>query len=85
MAPDMIRPVQPSAQPAPQQREPLELRYARQTRNAAVFIAWVVGIGVFFGFIGGIYGAVQIAKIGSAFGTSTSTTCDISNPDWPNC
>jgi hypothetical protein len=45
---------QPRAQKHLTPGEPLELRYARQTRNATVFIACVVAIGVAFAVIAGL-------------------------------
>jgi hypothetical protein len=48
------------------------LRYQRQTRNATVTIAWVVCILTALSIIGGIVGAVQLAKISN----SVVTTCD---------
>lgn len=41
-------------------------RYARQTRTAAVFIAWVLAIGMAVGVIVGIVVAVQLAKVGAS-------------------
>jgi hypothetical protein len=67
-------------QPATQKHltpgEPLELRYARQTRNATVFIAWVVAIGVAFSIIAGLVIGTSIAHSVSSSGTGG---VDISN------
>jgi hypothetical protein len=62
--------------------EPLELKYARHTRNATVFIAIIVGIGVVISVIIG----VQISKVSNDLnGTGAGTSCAVTNPNWPNC
>ena len=39
------------------------VEYARQTRSAMVFIAWIIGIGVAISLILGIIVGVQTAKV----------------------
>jgi hypothetical protein len=61
------------AQPAPPlpREEAMEL-YARQTRNAALFIAWVVGLIFVITLVIGIIAGVELAHIAHA---STGTDC----------
>ncbi len=73
------RPVQPTPQ-----GESLELRYARQTRNATVFIAWIVGVGVVISLIAGFIVGAQISHATTSI-DDTSTSCDFSSPSWPDC
>jgi hypothetical protein len=47
-------------------QEDLALTYARQTRNAAVFIAWVVGIVMMLSLIGVIVTAVELSHLTNA-------------------
>lgn len=64
----------PSTAPAPQrtvvagraQPEDLALRYARETRNAAVFIAWAVGIVMVLSLISVIVTAVELSHVVNA-------------------
>jgi hypothetical protein len=52
------------------------LEYARQTRNATVFIAWIVGIGVVATLIMGIIVGVQTAKVANELNSSNGTSSD---------
>jgi hypothetical protein len=49
--------------PVARAEETDEHKYARQTRTATVFIAWVVGILTLFSVIAGIYIAVTIGHV----------------------
>lgn len=79
---DMVSPVPP---PSPtvgvlvRSSETDEHKYARQSRNANVFVAWVVGIFTVASLIVGIWVGVSIGKAVNSFdnlgGTSTSSTC----------
>jgi hypothetical protein len=64
---------------SPEARSETEsLRYQRQTRNATVFIAWVVGVLVALSIIFGIIAGVQLAKINTNLtggGSGGSTSC----------
>lgn len=76
--------------PVPGHRAPddLALRYARQTRTATVFIAWVVAAGLILSVVLGIIGGVMIAKAVSDANTISSppsSSCDYTNPNWPDC
>jgi hypothetical protein len=57
------------ARPAAQ-REDLALTYARQTRNAVVFIAWVVGIVLVLSLIGVIVTAHDLSQLSNAINNS---------------
>lgn len=64
-----------------------EHKYARHTRNATVFIAIVIAAQIVVALAVGIFIAVTLSSAVSTttnFG-SNSTSCDITNPDWPNC
>jgi hypothetical protein len=67
-------PYQPVQTMGKHRGEPLELSLARQTRNATVFIAWVVGIFAVMAIIGGIIYGVQLAKLNSNLTGSSGTT-----------
>lgn len=92
------RPVQTPAQAkaaqaraflAAREAEAPELRYMRETRNAVVFIAWVVGIVCVISLILGIVAGVQLAKVNSQLsnlggGTSSSNCMSHGGTD-PSC
>jgi hypothetical protein len=58
----------PQRPPTPSRAQPedLALAYARQTRNAAVFIAWVVGIVMVLTLIGVIVTGGELAHLSNA-------------------
>jgi len=59
-------------------RETDEHKYARQSRNANVFVAWVVGVFVLLSLIGSIYVGVMIGNAVNSFnnlGGTTSSNC----------
>lgn len=51
---------------AAREAEAPELKYMRETRNAVVFIAWVVSIVCVISLILGIVAGVQLAKVNSS-------------------
>ena len=64
------------------------VEYARQTRSATMFIAWIIGIGVAIALIIGIIVGVQTAKVASELnnnGTSTSSNCLSQGGTDPSC
>jgi hypothetical protein len=71
----------------PPPKEPPELRYARQTRNAAVFIAVLAGIAAVVIFIGVIIVGAQLRALShTVSGTSTSGSNCLSQGGLnPNC
>ena len=74
---------------APASQEDAQARYARQTRNAVVLIAWVVAITALFTVIGGLIAVVDLAHVEHSLNSvsvNTSPTCsnDPSSP-LPNC
>lgn len=65
-----------------------EQRYARQTRTAVVFIAWVVGVVVVLTLIFGIIAGVQLGKIQNELnnsGSATNSNCLSQGGTNPNC
>lgn len=60
-------------------------RLARQTRNATVFIAWLLGLGVAFGFVLGLVFLVQSLPVTPSYGGPVEThaprLCEI-NPTY---
>lgn len=85
---DDIQPWPKVPPPSHRQPEELALKYARQTRTAAVFIAWVVAAGLILSVILGVIGGVMIAKAVSDANTISSppsSSCDYTNPNWPDC
>lgn len=64
-----------------------ELTYARQTRNAVTFIAWVVAIVCATSLILGLVAAVQLSKLSSALNGSgsTSSNCMSQGGTDPSC
>jgi hypothetical protein len=69
--------------------EPIELKYMRETRNAAVFIAVVVGIVAALSLIATIIVGVQLSKLNSDLnnvgGGSNSSNCLSQGGTDPNC
>ena len=69
--------------------EPPELKFMRETRNAVVFIAWVVGLAAVISLIVGIVVAVQISKVNSQLsnlgGGTTSSNCMSQGGSDPSC
>jgi hypothetical protein len=69
--------------------ETIEQRYARETRNAAVFIAVVVGIVATLSLIATIIVGVQLSKLNSDLnnsgGGSTSSNCLSQGGTDPSC
>lgn len=63
---------------APLMRESLQEKYLRQIRNAVVTITVVILVGCLAGIIVGIEAAVKVNQ-------STTVSCTIDNPNWPNC
>jgi hypothetical protein len=59
-----LAPAKPT--PAKPPAETDEHRYARQTRDATVFIAWIVGIGVAIMLVLGIIAGVELAHLNSS-------------------
>ena len=54
------------------------VEYARQTRSATMFMAWIIGIGVAAALVLGIIVGVQTAKVASELnnsGSGTSSNC----------
>jgi hypothetical protein len=51
-------------------------KYARQTRNGVVFIAWVVGIIAVISLILGIIAGVQLSKIANYDSNNATTNSD---------
>ena len=71
----------------PSPKEPPELRYARQTRNAAVFIAVLAGIAAATTLIGVIIMGVELHSLSNTVnGSSTSgSNCTSQGGTNPNC
>jgi hypothetical protein len=68
--------------------EPIELRYMRETRNAVVFIAVIVGVICALSLIIGIVAAVQLSKVSSELGGSggtSSSNCLSQGGSDPSC
>jgi hypothetical protein len=69
--------------------EPDIERYARQTRNATVFLAWVVGILVALNLAAVILVGVQLSKIAQnqtgTTNTSVNSNCLSQGGSDPNC
>ena len=64
------------------------VEYARQTRSATVFIAWIIGIGMAISLVLGIIVGVQTAKVANELnnGGSTSTSnCQSQGGTNPGC
>lgn len=83
---------QPSQPPAPRTvtREPAEQRYLRQTRNATVFMAWVIGVWVALSLIIGLVLGIglmhAVNQINTNGGTGGSiTNCLSQGGTNPNC
>ena len=69
--------------------EPTEMRYARQTRNATVFIAVCVAVFTVLALVGVIIAGVQISKVNSQLsqlnGGVTSSNCVSQGGTDPSC
>lgn len=66
-------------------REPETERYARQTRNATVFIAIIVGLGVLFSIIGGIVVIHEVSSIANPSGDAISSSVCQADPSLAGC
>ena len=86
----------PSAPPAPPARtassrsgETVEQRYARQTRNATVFIAIIVGIFTVLTVAGVIWTATNISRVDSQLNGDnnlfSNSNCESQGGSNPNC
>jgi hypothetical protein len=62
------------AKPAPTYEQQM-LEYAKQTRNAAVFIGWVVGIVAVLSLIGVIITGVELSHLTNAVNGGGSSSC----------
>ena len=85
---DDIKPWPQVPPPSHRQPEDLALKYARQTRTATAFLAWVVAIWIGISLILAIIGGVLLAHAVSDANTISSppsSGCTIDNPAWPNC
>jgi formate/nitrite transporter FocA (FNT family) len=63
----------PVAHVTPQTSETRIERYARQTRNATVFLAWLAGIMVALSLIAGIIVGIEIANTNNTNPPGTSS------------
>ncbi|MGH3218964.1 MAG: hypothetical protein ACRDPY_09700 [Streptosporangiaceae bacterium] len=62
------------------------VEYARQTRSATVFIAWIIGIGVAIALVLGIIVGVQTAKVANELnGGGGTSNCLSQGGTNPNC
>jgi t-SNARE complex subunit (syntaxin) len=63
------------------------VEYARQTRSATLFIAWIIGIGVAISLILGIIVGVQTAKVANELnnGGTSSSNCVSQGGTNPDC
>jgi hypothetical protein len=73
------RPSLPPYQPPPptgRQLEPLELKYARQTRTAVAFLAILAGVVFLLSAVGWVIVGIQVGKVSSELnnGSSVSTS-----------
>ncbi len=57
--------ISPAGPKLPRVPESVSEKYARQTRTAAVFVAWCVGIVMVLSLVGVIITAVTLSKINS--------------------
>jgi hypothetical protein len=55
--------------------EPIELKYARQTRNAATFLAVLAGVIAAVALVGAIVAGVQLAKINDQLSGGGTSNC----------
>ena len=62
-----------------------EMRYLRQTRNAAVFVAVAVGVVLALNLIVGIYVGTQLRKLNSAVNGGGSSNCMSQGGTDPTC
>lgn len=60
-------------------------KYARQTRNATVFLAWLAGIFTVLSLIGGIYAEVQLHTLTSPPASASSSSCMSQGGSDPTC
>jgi hypothetical protein len=68
--------------------EPIELRYARQTRNAVVTLAVIAVLGIVGSLIAGIVVAVSVVHLNNAVnngGGSSSSNCMSQGGTDPSC
>lgn len=67
--------------------ETIEQKYMRQTRNATVFIAVIVGIVTIIALVGIIWTATSISKLNSQLngGNVSNSTCESQGGTNPNC
>ena len=84
------RPPTPSAPPVSiRSGETVEQRYARQTRNATVFIAIIVGIFTVLTVAGVIWTATNISRVDSQLNGDnnlfSNTNCESQGGSNPNC
>jgi hypothetical protein len=84
----IIDPPANTSRTPPHAGETPEQRYARQTRTAVVFIAWVVAVVVVLTLIFGIIAGVQLGKIQNELnngGSTTNSDCLSQGGTNPNC
>lgn len=62
---NIMQPLTGPAVKPPVKEQSEMLRYAQRTSNAVVFIAWVVGIGLAFSVVTGIFIASSLSQIGT--------------------
>jgi hypothetical protein len=75
----------PESTPAEVQMAQL-LTYARQTRSATVFIAWMIGIGVAISLILGIIVGIQTDRVANELSNNgSSSNCQSQGGTNPNC
>jgi hypothetical protein len=78
--------LQPRLEPTPAEIQMTKLlNYARQTRSATVFIAWIIGIGVVISLILGIIVGVQTAKVANELSNGGTSNCQSQGGTNPNC
>ena len=67
--------------------ETVEQKYMRQTRNATVFIAVIVGIVTIIALVGIIWTATSISRLNSQLngGNVSNSTCESQGGTNPNC
>jgi hypothetical protein len=76
----------PNPEPTVAEVQMIELlKYARQTRSATMFIAWIVGIGVTISLILGIIVGVQTAKVANELSNNGTSNCLSQGGTNPDC